>query len=80
MSKNLIKPVENGDFWEAQNPECDLRLALLSDPDGAGITPPPLFAMAAEPENGQNPAQHIERGGLLTIPVMYTSFIFRPES
>ena len=42
MTKTLIKPVENEDFCEAQNPKCELRPALLSDPDGAGI-PPPLY-------------------------------------
>ena len=38
--ETLIKPMENEDFCEAQNPKCELRPALLSDPDGAGITPP----------------------------------------
>ena len=65
MSKNIIKPVENEDFWEARNSECELRLALLSDPGGAGITPPPFVWMAAEPENVKNPASYIERGGVI---------------
>ena len=53
MTKTLIKPVENEDFCEAQNPKCELRPALLSDPDGAGI-PPPLIWMAGRAENHQN--------------------------
>ena len=47
MTKTLIKPDENKDFCESQNPKCELRPALLSDPDGAGITPPPLFGWPA---------------------------------
>ena len=54
MTKTLIKPMENEDFCEAQNPRCELRPALLSDPDGAGINPPPFIWMAGWEESDQN--------------------------
>ena len=71
MTKTLIKPVENGDFCDAQNPKCELRPALLSDPDGAGITPPPLFGWPAGRKNHQNFAGGGKGGGLFLILVMY---------
>ena len=53
--ENPYKPVKNEDFCEAQNPKCELRPALLSDPDGAGITPPldldPLSSAWAPPDH-----------------------------
>ena len=61
MSKNLIKPVENEDFWEARNAKSD----ILSESWWWGNNPPPFVWMAAEPENVQNPASHIERGGVI---------------
>ena len=63
MTKTLIKPVENEDFCEAQNPKSELRPALLSDPDGAGINPPPFLWMAGRAENHQNFAGGGKGGG-----------------
>ena len=64
MTKTLIKPVENGDFCEAENPKCELRPALLSDPDGAGINPPPFIWIAGRTEIHQNFAGGGKEGGI----------------
>ena len=66
MTKTLIKPVENEDFCEAQNPKCELRPALLSDPDGAGINPPPFIWMAGRAEKSPKFCRRWERGGVIS--------------
>ena len=53
----MLRP-ELGPAWP--EPGSGLLTGFLNKP--VREYPPPLFAMAAEPENGQNPAQHIERG------------------
>ena len=65
MTKTLIKPVENGDFWEAQNSKCELRLALLSDPDGVGI-PPPFVWIARGTKKCNFWPSYIQRGGVIS--------------
>ena len=46
--ENLIKPVENGDFWEAQSSQCELR-PTLAQPGWRwrNNPPPPCFGWPA---------------------------------
>ena len=47
-----------------ERPEMQ-NLTSWANPGGEEITPPPFVWMAAEPENVQNPASYIERGGVI---------------
>ena len=44
MSKTLIKPVENGDFGEAQSSQCELR-PTLAQPGWRWRNNPPLLVL-----------------------------------
>ena len=66
MSKNLIKPVENADFWEARSSPCELRPAGLG-PFWARLVvhkyPPPFIWMGGWPEKSPEFLPKSKEGG-----------------